>query len=149
MRPTFGANLPLDVDLAHIDDAGQAEPRGGGGARDAMLSRARFGDDALRAQPLREQGLAQGVVDLVRTGMCQVFALEPDTRTPALGERRRKRERGRTAYPGFELALQLGLEIRAVQIAVDTGLEPIERRHQGLRYVAAAEDAVATLGIGL
>ena len=93
--------LPLDVDLAHVDDAGQAEPGGGGGARDAVLTRARLGDDALGTQPLRKQGLAQGVIDLVRAGVRQVLALEPDARAPALGERRRKRERGGTAHPGY------------------------------------------------
>ncbi len=38
--------LPLDVDRAHVDDAGQAEARAGGRGGDAVLAGARLGDDA-------------------------------------------------------------------------------------------------------
>ena len=43
-----------------------------------MLTGAGLGDDARLAHPLGEQRLAERVVDLVRAGMRQVFALEQD-----------------------------------------------------------------------
>ena len=37
--------LPLDIDLAHIDDALEAKAGAGGGGRDAVLAGAGLGDD--------------------------------------------------------------------------------------------------------
>ena len=45
-----------------------------------MLARAGLGDDALLAHAPGEQRLPQAVVDLVRAGVQQVFALEVDAR---------------------------------------------------------------------
>ena len=49
-----------------------------------MLSGAGLRDDALLAHPLRQQALAQGVVDLVRSGVGQVLALQVDARAAAM-----------------------------------------------------------------
>ena len=52
-----------------------------------MLTRAGFGDDALLSHALGEQSLAEAVVDLVRAGVQQVFALQIDLRAAQfLGE---------------------------------------------------------------
>ena len=75
MRKTL-RRLPPHVLLAHVDDALQAEARADRGRGDAMLSRAGFGDDAALAHAPRQQHLAEGVVDLVRAGVAEVFALE-------------------------------------------------------------------------
>ena len=75
--------LPLDVALAHVDDAFQAEARGHGGGGDAMLAGAGLGDDPLLAHPARQHHLAEHVVDLVRAGVVELVALEVD-----LGARR-------------------------------------------------------------
>jgi hypothetical protein len=40
-----------------------------------VLTRACFGDDSLFAHALGEQSLAEAIVDLVRAGVQQVFAL--------------------------------------------------------------------------
>ena len=72
--------LPLHVARAHIDDAGQAEARGNGGGGHAMLARAGLGDDAGLAHAHGEQDLAHAIVDLVRAGVIQLVALEPDLR---------------------------------------------------------------------
>ena len=72
--------LALDIDFAHIDDAGKTEARGDRGRRDAVLARAGLGDDAGLAHAAREQNLAEAVVDLVRAGVIEVFALEIDLR---------------------------------------------------------------------
>ena len=46
-----------------------------------MLAGSCFGDDPLLAHPAREQNLANGIVDLVRSGMTEIFALEIDFRS--------------------------------------------------------------------
>ena len=45
-----------------------------------MLPRAGLGDDPLLAHPPRQQPLPQRIVDLVRSGMQQVFALQINLR---------------------------------------------------------------------
>ena len=70
--------LPADVLGAHVDDRVEPEAGADGGARDAVLAGARLGHDPLLAEPLGEQRLADGVVDLVRAGVVEVLALEPD-----------------------------------------------------------------------
>ena len=82
--------LAFDVLRAHVDDALQAEPRGDGRRRHAVLAGPGLGDDAGLAHALREQCLAHGVVHLVRPGMVQVFPLEVHARAadlprPAMG----------------------------------------------------------------
>jgi hypothetical protein len=72
--------LALDVGRAHVDHALQAQPRRHRGAGHAMLAGAGLGDDAGLAHALGQQGLADGVVDLVRAGVVQVLALEQDLR---------------------------------------------------------------------
>ncbi len=74
----------------------QAEARAHGRGRDAVLAGAGLGDDPPLAEPLGEQRLADGVVDLVRAGVGQVLALEPDARArrprrQALGQVERRR----------------------------------------------------------
>ncbi len=88
--------LPLDIDLAHVDNAFQAKARAGGGRGDAMLAGAGFGDDALLAHAPGEQDLAHDIVDLVRAGVIELVALEIDFRAAqmfgqALGEIERAR----------------------------------------------------------
>ena len=84
--------LAGNIDRAHVDVAVQAEQRRGGRAGDAVLPRARLGDDALFAHPLRQQRLTERVVDLVRAGVRQILALEVNLRAAELlrsGARRR------------------------------------------------------------
>ena len=54
--------------------------RGDGGGGDAVLARSGFRDDARLAHLCGEKALANGVVDFVRAGVEQVFALEVDAR---------------------------------------------------------------------
>ena len=141
--------LALHVDRSHIHSARHAEPRARGGGRDAVLAGAGFGDDALRAELLREQHLADGVVDLVRAGVREVFALQPDLRAPALRQRARVRQRRRPADPAAQLGVKLGEEVAVAQIAIDARLQTIERRHERLGHVAAAERPEAAARVGI
>ncbi len=82
--------LAAHVFFAHVDDAIETEERADGGGGDAVLARAGFGDDAAFAHAAREQRLAETVVDLVRAGVEQVFALDVDfARRSRACERRR------------------------------------------------------------
>ena len=51
-----------------------------GGGGHAVLAGAGFGNDARLAHALGQHGLANGVVDLVRAGVVQVFALQKNLR---------------------------------------------------------------------
>ena len=114
-----------------------------------MLAGAGLGDDALGAQPLGEHGLAERVVDLVRAGVREILALEPHFGAPGLRQLVRARERGGPADPARELARELGLEIRRVQVLLDAGFEFLERGEQRLGDVAAAERAEAAARVGI
>ena len=105
--------LPLDIHFAHIDDARQAEARRHRGGGHAMLARAGLGDDAGLAHAPREQDLAQAIVDLVRAGVIEVFALEIDFRAAEmLGQALGEIERAFAADIMRQQPVQFGLEGR-------------------------------------
>ena len=82
---THVRRLTLHVDRTHVDDARQTESRACGRTCDTVLARARLGDDATRTESLRQQRLAERVVDFVGTGVREIFTLEPDVRAPCRG----------------------------------------------------------------
>ena len=107
--------LPLDIDGAHIDDAFEAEARAGGRRRNAMLAGAGFGDDAVLAHAPREQDLAEHIVDLVRAGVVQLFALEIDLGAAEMfGQPLGEIERARPADIMGQQILQFGVESRVL-----------------------------------
>ena len=68
--------LTRDIFFTHEDLAFQAKSRRHGCRRHAMLSRAGLGNDSLLAHPKRQKNLANGVVDLVRSGVAEIFAFK-------------------------------------------------------------------------
>ncbi len=85
--------------------------RGDARGCDAVLARAGFRDDARLAHFFREQALANGVVDFVRAGVEQVFALEVDAgAAESFGEARGKLQRRGTAGEMFQKVLELCLK---------------------------------------
>ena len=148
MRKTFG-DCRCDVGRAHVDDALQAEAGADGGGRHAVLAGAGLGDDPLLAHPHGQQDLAHAVVDLVRAGVVQLVALEPDIgrlvvlRQP-LGEIQRA---GPTDIVG-QVVVQLGLE-RRIGLAGLIGLVQLQHeRHQGLGDEPPAIGAEPALDVG-
>ena len=73
--------LAFHILAAHVDHAFQAITGTNGGGGNTVLTRAGFGNDARLAHALGQHGLADGVVDLVGTGVVQVFALQVNLRT--------------------------------------------------------------------
>ena len=122
-----------------------------------MLTGARLGHDPRLAHPLRQQTLAQGVVDLVGSGVREILSLEEDADVGPgavgkgggsdLEQRRRAAD---------EVALQPGqlLPVRGVAPRLGPcGAQLVERRDERLRDVAPtvrAEPAarVDTVGAG-
>ena len=103
--------LTAHVLAAHVDDATEAErgTRRGGG--DAVLPCSGLRDDPALAHALREQHLAERVVELVCAGVEQVLPFEPDLRTRTrVAETARVRHRRRTAGELGEPAIELGGE---------------------------------------
>ena len=99
-------------------------------------------------QPLREQSLADRVVDLVSARVREVLALEPDLRAPAARQLARMRERRGTPDPVAKFALELRSKSRVGQDAAHAFLEPIERGHERLGHVAPAERTESSARVG-
>jgi hypothetical protein len=124
--------LAPDVLGAHVDHAFHAVARRHRGGGDAVLAGAGLGDHARLAHAPRQQRLADAVVDLVRAGVVQVFALEVDLRTaeqagPALGVI----HRAGAADIVLEVVFELGAECR-IGLGRRIGLAQFgQGRHQG------------------
>ena len=148
LHPGDVERLPLGVDLAHVDDAVQAEVRRGGGRGDAVLAGTGLGDHPGLAHPLGEQRLAEHVADLVGAGVVQVLALEQDPGADPVAEPGRLVEQAR--HPGVlpEHALELVGEGRVGHRLLPGGGELVEGRHQRLGHEPAAEVAEATGLVG-
>ena len=76
--------LFLDVHLAHVDLAGNAHQCTGGCQCHPVLTGSGFGNHLLLAHEAGQQCFAQAVVDLVRTCMVEILALEVDLRAAQL-----------------------------------------------------------------
>jgi hypothetical protein len=68
--------LPFHVQFAHVHDALQAHQGAYRGRGYAVLPRARFRNNAFFTQASGNQGLPDGVVYFVGSGMTQVFAFQ-------------------------------------------------------------------------
>ena len=141
--------LAADVLGAHVDDALQSQQRAGRRAGDAVLAGAGLRDDPVLAHALGQQRLAERVVELVRAGVHEVLALEPQLATgqlrEALGEVQRRRPPGEVAQQAVELAEVADV----VAHPHPRRLELVERRQQRLGHVLAAIRAEAVLDAGL
>jgi hypothetical protein len=105
-HPGHVQRLAAAIFRTHVDNAFQAQQRGGGGAGDAVLACAGLGDDAGLAHALGQEGLAQDVVDLVRAGVVQVLPLEEDPHSPGVfGE---TLGLGQEGWPAGVVLVQLG-----------------------------------------
>ncbi len=147
-HPPHVEGLALDVDRAHVHGAVEAEQRGRGRGGDTVLPGTRLRDDALLAHALRQQGLAEHVVDLVRAGVREVFAFQKDPDAEPVREPLAHGDRGRPARVRTEQRRELGPERIVVPDSPELRLEVVERVDQRLGREPAAEVAEATQADG-
>ena len=147
--PDFGAEqvhaldvgpLPAHVLLAHVDDALEAEAGADGRGGDTVLAGARLGDDSPFAQPARQDGLAERVVQLVGAGVQQVlaFEIEPLVRRETFCAR----ERSRSTREGPRELVELRLKGLVRPCGAPAILELVERGNERLGHVAPAVRSV-------
>ena len=149
LHPEDVGRLPLDILAAHVDNALHAVAGADGGGCDPVLAGAGFGNDALLAHAPREQCLAKAVVDLVRAGVVEIFALEPDLRAAKLvGPAPGMVDRGRAPDEVLELVMKLGEEFGIVAIPVVGQAQFIDRLHQGFSDEDTAKLAEMPRGVG-
>jgi hypothetical protein len=101
---------------------------------------------------LHQQRLAQGVVDLVRPGVVQVFALEVDLRpAEALGQAFGVGQGRGAADVAAEQPLELGHERRVVARVFIGGDQLFQGRHQrfGHKLAPIGAELAAFVGYGL
>ncbi len=141
--------LAIDVGGAHVDHALHAEAGGHGGGGHAVHAGAGLGDDALLAHTPGQQDLADAVVDLVRAGVVEVFALEEDLRAAAvLGQALGEVQRAGAADV---VALEVGQFFGEFGVLLGLfvfGGQLVDQRHQGFGDVLAAERAEQAARIG-
>ena len=141
--------LAADVFGAHVDFAFEPEERRRSGRGNAVLTGTRFGDDARFAHSLGEERLADRVVDLVGTGVIEVFTFEINLRAAGVPREPPCEIEGRRTADevGIE-QVELGAERRVGKGPLVFALEFIKGEEEGLRNVAPAVGAEATLAIG-
>src|SRR2546430_13935847 len=126
--------LSAHVLLAHVDDTFEAEARTHGRRGYAVLARPGLRDDAPLAEPPREDRLPEGIVQLVRTRVQEILALQIQPllrREPLRTCERRRPPRERPAEM-FELCAE-----RVVRLGgAPTCVELVEGRDERLGDVA-------------
>jgi len=108
-----------------------------------MLTSTGFGDHTLFTHAQGQQRLPQGVIDLVGTGVIEVFSLEPDARTAIRaavvgGEPFGFIQRCGPADVIAQQAIQFGGEGRILPGLSGSGLQLRQGRHQRFRDVLTA-----------
>src|SRR6185437_11184690 len=137
--------LPPHVFAAHVHDAVVPHQGTHGGGRYPMLPGTGFGDDAAFAHAPGQQSLAKTVVDFVRAGMQQIFALEVHARSAQLlrqspSEKEWSWTSGVIPQKGIELLLKRDIVFRRFVCA----LQLVKRRHERFGNLAAAVRAEAS-----
>ena len=139
-HPKDVEGLAAHVFCAHVDHAVQTEAGAHGGRGHPVLASAGFGNDPLFAHAQGQQGLAEGVVDLVGTGVVEVLTLQPNAGA-ALGpgvmgaEPLRLVKGGRPAHISAKQVVEAVGEGRILPSLRGRHLELRQGRHQGFRHV--------------
>src|SRR5947209_6013622 len=139
LHPGDIQGLPLHIDLAHVDHAFAAESGGDRCGGDAVLAGPGFGDDPSFAHALGEKDLTERVINLVRSGVKEVFTLEINLwvskpTAEAFGKIKRSGAAGESAEQTREFISETGIVLCAVVFFRET----LERGHQSSGHKHAA-----------
>ncbi len=142
--------LALHIFGTHVHDALQPIARADGGRGHAVLASAGLGNDAWLAHAPCQHGLADDVVDLVRTGVVEVFTLQEDLCAAdffaqALGVV----HGGGAANKMRQLALVFGLKFGVVLVTGPGIAQLLEGKGQGFAGKAAAVGAKVAGSVGV
>ena len=141
--------LAHDIGRTHIDHAFHAVARRHRRTGHAVLAGTGFGDDARLAHAPGQQGLTDGVVDLVRAGVVEIFALEIDLRAaellgPAPGVIDRRRTADEVRQLVMKLRHKIGIFAKPLVGIAQFG----QRVHQGFSDESSAVRTKMARGIG-
>ena len=142
-------HLAFAIHRAHVNDAFHPEHRADRRGRHAVLACTGLGDDARLAHALGEEDLAHGVVDLMRAGVVQVFALEINLRAAeffreAFGKIKRRGTPDEFGEIVGKFFLEFGIVLRAEIFF----FQLLQRMHQRLGHVTSAERPKMAGGVG-
>src|SRR5579863_4671285 len=112
-----------------------------------MLSGPRFRDDPPLSQPLRQQDLADRVIDLVRPRMIQILALQKDLRLVFCAKPPRQVQWRGSAHIIFQERSVLPLKRGLIDDFQIPGPQFFHIPVEHLRNIGAAESAIIPLGI--
>jgi len=139
----------LDVHLAHMNLAGNADQRAGGSQGNPVLAGASLRDHLLLAHEFGQQRLAQAVIDLVRAGVVQVFALQINLRTAELlGQPPRMEDRAWPTHVVGEQCGQFLLEVIALANFLVGEVDVVHRLLEVRWDQLAAIGAEISVGVG-
>ena len=142
--------LTFDVFGTHVHHTLQPVAGTNGGCGHAVLACARFGNDARFAHALGEHGLTNHVVDFVRTGVVEVFALEEDLRAAHFAAGARGVVHGRwAAHKVRQFVVEFAQKLGVV-LVLGVGFTQLGNRvGEGFTHKAATIGAKVAPGIGL
>ena len=105
-----------------------------------MLACAGFGDDTCLAHFPGKEDLAEAVIDLVGSGMIEIFPLEIDLRSSkVLGHLLRIVQKGRTVRVIIEKIVQLRRKLRVILVMIVSFLQVDQLIHQSFRHILPSE----------
>ncbi len=114
-----------------------------------MLAGAGFGDHPRFTHPQRQQSLAQRVIDLVRTGMVQILAFEPNSSAAnRFGQPASVIKRAGATDKGFQQTVEFAGKLGVVLRFVVFPGKLIQSPRQGLRYETTTKTAESPAIIG-
>ena len=132
-HPEYVHGLAPYIFGAHIDDTLEAKPGGNRGSGHAVLACAGFSNDAGFPHPLRQQGLAHRVIDLMGAGMIQVLALQVDLGAGQLAAPPVRVIQGRRpAHESFKVTVELCQEVLILNVLLIGAGQLVQGFNQGL-----------------
>mmetsp|Transcript_9355 Transcript_9355/g.20199 ORF Transcript_9355/g.20199 Transcript_9355/m.20199 type:complete len:541 (+) Transcript_9355:716-2338(+) len=132
--------LAFTIHGTHVDNALQSHLSTNGGGGNSVLTRTSFGNNTGLSNAFGQQSLSNGVVDFVRTSVCQILAFEPNSgATREFGQTVSSVQRCGPANKIPTVFVKLGQEVRIILNLVILLFNFFKRNRQSLRDVLPSE----------